>query len=156
MATVLAEALERERPFLLAVARMLLPRASDDEDLVQQTLERAVRNADQLRDIGALRAWLLRIETREALRLRRQVRALLSLDASVLEIAAPGADPDDRLLVRGALARLSPRVRAAVVLHHMVGLSVPEVAELLGSSPNTVKSQLRTGLARLRLVLRDD
>jgi DNA-directed RNA polymerase specialized sigma24 family protein len=35
-------------------------------------------------------------------------------------------------------------------------LSVAEVAEAMGTSPNTVKTQLRLGLARLREVLGDD
>lgn len=58
--------------------------------------------------------------------------------------------------VRDALRSLSPRVRAAVVLHHMAGLPVAEVAAALGVSPNTVKTQLKVGLARLREVLDDD
>jgi len=49
-----------------------------------------------------------------------------------------------------ALRRLSHPIRAAVVLHHMVGLSVRETAEVLGVSENTAKARLKTGLARLR------
>ncbi len=67
-----------------------------------------------------------------------------------------GGDEEERLAVRAALAQLSPLVRAVVVLHHMVGLSVREVADVVGTSENTVKTQLRTGLARLREVLGDD
>jgi RNA polymerase sigma-70 factor (ECF subfamily) len=62
----------------------------------------------------------------------------------------------DLVAVREALGRLSPRVRAVVVLHHLIGLPVDEVANALGTSPNTVKSQLQTGLARLRRELDDD
>ena len=47
-------------------------------------------------------------------------------------------------------------MRAAVVLHHMVGLPVRDAASALGVSENTVKTQLRTGLARLREALEDD
>jgi RNA polymerase sigma factor (sigma-70 family) len=152
----LVEAVQREAPFLLAVARLLVPRASDAEDLVQETLERGVRMIGQLRDPAALRPWLVTIETREALRLRRQLRSFVTLSRPVVEIAQPGHDEDDRLAVRAALAQLSPRVRAVVVLHHMAGLSVGEVADALGTSENTVKTQLRIGLARLRGVLADE
>ena len=52
-------------------------------------------------------------------------------------------------LVEG-LATLPIRARAAVVLHYYADLPVAEVAAVMGTSQNTVKSQLRTGLARLR------
>jgi DNA-directed RNA polymerase specialized sigma24 family protein len=48
------------------------------------------------------------------------------------------------------MAKLSRPIRAAVVLHHMVGLSVRETAQALGVSENTAKARLKTGLARLR------
>ena len=152
----LLEAVQLEAPFLLAVARLLVPRASDAEDLAQETLERGIRMIGQLRDPAAVRPWLVRIETREAIRFRRRLRSFVTLNRPVVEIAQPGGDEDDRLVVRAALAQLSPRVRAAVVLHHMAGLTVREVADALGTSENTVKTQLRIGLARLRGVLGDE
>ena len=65
-------------------------------------------------------------------------------------------DATDAIAVRRALSSLPRRMRAAVVLHHMAGLSVTETAAALGVSENTVKSQLKTGLARLRGALGDD
>lgn len=150
------EGLEQHVPLLLAAARAMTLDEAEAEDLVQTTLEIAVRRIDRLRDPGALRAWLLTIQAREAFRLRRRLRRLVRLDAAIPEIAVEADRPDERLAVRAALARLSPRVRAAVVLHHMAGLSVAEVAGALGTSPNTVKSQLKSGLARLRELLADE
>ena len=48
---------------------------------------------------------------------------------------------------------LPPQMRAAVALRHFVGLSVPEVAQVMGKSVNTVKTHLREGLRRLRAAL---
>ena len=48
---------------------------------------------------------------------------------------------------------LPARMRAAVALHHVAGLTVPQTAEVLGTRENTVKSQLREGLSRLRAAL---
>jgi RNA polymerase sigma factor (sigma-70 family) len=55
-----------------------------------------------------------------------------------------------------ALADLPPRIRAAIVLRYYADMSVDEVAAALGTSRNTVKTQLRIGLDRLRESLRDD
>lgn len=139
-------------PMLLATARYLTRSETDAADLVQATLEIAVRHRDQLRDPARLRAWLLTIETREAHRLRRRLRSLVSLDGAVLEVAV-GGQSDEDIAVRVAVGRLPTRQRAAVVLHHMAGLPVAQTAEAMGVSENTVKTLLRLGLARLREVL---
>ena len=139
-------------PTLLAAARYLVRSEADAADLVQATLEIAVRRRSQLRDPASLRAWLLTIETREAFRLRRRLRALVSLDVDVHEVPV-GAPSDDDLAVRLAVARLPPRMRAAVVLHHLAALPVAQTAEAMGISENTAKTLLRLGLARLREVL---
>ena len=141
-------------PTLLAAARYLVRSEADAADLVQATLEIAVRRRSQLRDPESLRAWLLAIETREAFRLRRRLRGLVSLDGGgIIEVPAPGGSSDDDLAVRVAVAKLPPRMRAAVVLHHMTALSVAETATAMGVSENTVKTLLRLGLAKLREVL---
>jgi len=152
----LGEAFRSEAPILLAAARAIVRDDAEAEDLVQTTFEIAVRRVSQLRDPLALRSWLLTIQTREAFRVRRRLRSVLRLDARSGEaLPAPGAAADD-VALRDALRKLPPRLRAALVLHHMVGLSVAEAAAVMGSSPNTVKAQLRTGLARLRRELDDD
>jgi RNA polymerase sigma factor (sigma-70 family) len=152
----LGEALRREGPVLLAAARAIVLDDAEAEDLVQATFEIAIRRIGDLREPAALRGWLLTIQAREAFRARRRIRRILRLDASASEIPSPPAASADDLAVRDALRHLSPRVRAAIVLHHLAGLPVTEVALALGTSPNTVKSQLRMGLARLRREMDDD
>ncbi len=66
-------------PTLLATAPYLARSDADAADLVQATLEIALRRRAQLRDPARLRSWLLAIETREAFRLRRRLRAHVSL-----------------------------------------------------------------------------
>jgi RNA polymerase sigma-70 factor (sigma-E family) len=58
-------------------------------------------------------------------------------------------------VVFAALADLPPRMRAAVVLRHLVELNVAETAAALGCSEGTVKSQTARGLAALRTSLTD-
>jgi RNA polymerase sigma factor (sigma-70 family) len=153
---VAIEALHAHGPVLLATARLITLDRDEADDLVQTTFELAIRHIDALRDPGSLRAWLLRIETREAFRLVRRLRRVVSLDGQVRELPAADADPTGRAALRGALAALPRRTRAAVALHHLAGLSVAETAAAMGISENTVKSQLRTGLARLREELVDE
>lgn len=152
--TVVAE-LDSHGPMLLAAARVITLDSAEAEDLVQTTFEIALRRLDDLREPRAMRAWLLTIQTREAFRVVRRLRRLVSLDGRVAEIPSAGVDLAQRTDVHLALGRLPRRVRAAIALHHLAGLSVAETARALGVSENTVKSQLKTGLGRLREELRD-
>lgn len=71
---------------------------------------------------------------------------------SLPEVAAPDrfADVDNRQALRSALAKLPPRQRAVVVLRYHQDLSEAQVADLLGISIGTVKSQAAKALAALR------
>jgi RNA polymerase sigma factor (sigma-70 family) len=144
------ERLDGVRPDLLAVALSIVFDVDEAEDLVQTTIEIALRRSGDLRASQSLLPWLLRIETREAFRLRRRLRRVVRFG---WQQAPERVDPQDipgSFEVRDALRRLPPRIRAAVVLHHMTGLSVAESAIALGVSENTVKTQLKRGLALLR------
>ena len=151
----LVAALDDHGPMLLAAARVITLDTDEAQDLVQTTFEIAIRRIDGLREPRAMRAWLLTIQVREAFRVVRRLRRLVSLDGHVTEIAVPGSDLAGRADMRAALARLPRRIRAAIALHYLAGLTVPETARAMGVSENTVKSQLKTGLARLREDLGD-
>jgi len=68
----------------------------------------------------------------------------------------PTARSDERSYLLAALRRLSRGQRAVVVLRFYEGLSIEQVAGILGRSTGTVKSQAARGLAALREVLADD
>jgi RNA polymerase sigma factor (sigma-70 family) len=156
----LVAALDDHGPMLLAAARVITLDTDEAQDLVQTTFEIAIRRIDGLREPRAMRAWLLAIQAREAFRVVRRLRRLVSLDGHVTEIAVagPGSDLVDlagRADMRAALAKLPRRMRAAIALHYLAGLTVPETARAMGVSENTIKSQLKTGLERLREDLGD-
>ncbi len=153
----LDELLDRYGPEIHAVAFLVLRNASDAEEVTSDTLLVAWRKIGGLRDPGRLRPWLLRIATRLALRRSRLMRPrhVVPLELADELIAYPSPTLD-RLVVGNAIDRLPPRMRAAVALHHVIGLSVPQTAEALGRSENTVKSQLREATARLRRDLAAD
>jgi RNA polymerase sigma-70 factor (ECF subfamily) len=134
---------------LLALAHTITRNWSEAEDLYQSTFEIALRNAHQLRDPGAAKAWLVRIETREAFRVRRRLRRFVSLDTHVEELRDDG-EMGIAVDLRRAIAGLPPKTRVALLVHHYCGFSVDETASALGVSANTVKTQLRKGLAKVR------
>ena len=135
----------------------------DAREIVQEAWTRAVSRLDTFRWESRLSSWLCGICAnvwREHLRRRRPEVALEALPApGGLEAAlgerrtgVPGFESID---VRRALEKLAPGYRAVIVLHGIYGYSHAEVAEILGISEGTSKSQLLRGRQALRRALHD-
>jgi len=147
---LIAREIPRLRRYALALAGD--PAAADD--LVQDTLERAITKRHLWRRRGSLRAWLYRILynvflNQTAYRRRRQ--AEVEFDAAPALAEAPRHDT--RLLCRdiaGAMRALPPEQRAAIALTAVEGLSYDEAAEVLGVPIGTLRSRLSRGREQLR------
>jgi RNA polymerase sigma factor (sigma-70 family) len=149
---VLAELLSQYGREIQGVAYLILRNRDDAEDVLMDTLLAALDRGSSLRDPSAMRPWLLKIATNQALGRQRRIGRVKWLQLSP-ETPGPAIDATDHVALVQGLATLPIRSRAAVVLHYYADLPVAEVAAVMGTSQNTVKSQLRTGLARLRDVL---
>lgn len=148
-AEVLTELLEQHGREIQGVAYLILRNAADAEDVLMDTLIAALDRGASLRDAAALRPWLLKIATNQALSRRRRFRLVTWVDVAP-DLPGPITDTTEHVALVQGLAALPIRSRAAVVLHYYADLPVADVAAAMGTSPNTVKSQLRSGLARLR------
>lgn len=127
-------------------------RAADD--LVQAALLKALVNWRRIRDADAPDAYVRTIMVNEHRRqFRRRLRLVLVREPRVETIADPTERVDDLDRLRRALAELSGRQRAAVVLRFYEDLSEAEVARILQCSVGTVKSQTSRALAHLRRVM---
>ncbi|MEV0154001.1 SigE family RNA polymerase sigma factor [Micromonospora sp. NPDC050686] len=125
------------------------------EDLVQQTLLRVAGRWRRVVAGGDPDPYVRRVLYHQHVSWwRRRTRRVAESPLDTADRAVP--DPADavavHLAVRDALARLAPRQRAAIVLRYYEDLSEAQVAETLGCRIGTVKSQLRDGLARLRVL----
>ena len=148
---VLGDLLDEFGREIQGVAYLILRNHADAEEVLMDTMVTAWRRSRDLREDGALRVWLLRIATHTALARRRRTRITRPIEEGLSVKAPTSMQPSaDRLIVAEAMDALPPQMRAAVALHHVAGMTVGQSAAVLGKSENTVKSQLRQGLARLR------
>ena len=117
------------------------------EDLVQEALVKVALRWSRLRSSNPT-AYARTIIVRDNISWWRRQRDFPT--SSVRELAEVSTDAEAALVVRSALARLTPKQRAVVVLRHFEDLSEQDTAAALGVSVGTVKSQLSAALARLR------
>ncbi len=133
---------------LLRTAYLLTGDHHDAEDLLQQTLVKAV--GAWKRVTGDPEPYVRTILVRENVsRWRRRRWRELTTDV-VPEWTIPDQDADDRLALHRALGVLAPRQRAVIVLRYYEDLTEVQTADTLGISVGTVKSQTRDALRRLR------
>jgi RNA polymerase sigma-70 factor (sigma-E family) len=139
-------------PGLLRLAHLLTGDASEADELVQAALVKTYGAWGRVRSQADPDAYVRRVmvNTRNSWWSRR--RPTVPLDAAP-ESADPGsafATRDEREAMWQALATLPRKQRAVLVLRYYEGLSEAEIAEVLGCSPGTVKSQAAKALAKLR------
>jgi RNA polymerase sigma-70 factor (ECF subfamily) len=116
-------------------------------DAAQETLIQVMRDLGQLREPSALRGWVRRIATREAVRHAQRARkepVLDDVERHHASEAAASHRPDPMLArdVARVLAELPPDQRAILVLRDLEGLSETEAASALDVAKGTVKSRL--------------
>jgi len=141
------------RPDLLRFAHWLARDRALAEDIVQESLLRAWRSRDTLKDQGAARAWLLTIVRREHARLYERKRLeLVSLDEALeSQTAAKMADPDgDLFTLRNAIMRLPIEYREPLLLQVLGGFSTEEIARELALSTTAVLTRLFRARNKLR------
>lgn len=143
--------LERYRARAVRLAAHVLRHEGEAEDVAQEAFIKAFRRLPSFRGEGRFSAWLFGIVVRLCLDRRRSARWTREVSEEIAPLAsAPADDPDMRLLMETLLDRLSPPMRAALILREMEGLDYDEIAQTLGIPVGTVRSRLHAARAQFR------
>jgi RNA polymerase sigma-70 factor (ECF subfamily) len=125
------------------------------EDCVQEAYARAWQRWDKVSDYGDPEAWVRTVAYRVSISTWRKAT---SMRAAHRRHGVPceqhGLNPDYVAIV-AALRQVSESQRQAIVLHHLVGLSVEEIARETGAAAGTVKARLSRGRQALAPLLDD-
>jgi len=145
---------------VLGVALRLLNNPQDAQDAAQEVFLRLYKHLGNLDETRGYEPWLYRVTVnvcRDIARVRRRSVGLEEVPESPLGPVAPQPDAyqdaeraQRREIVRRGLSCLGEKERAALVLRDVEGLSTREVAAILGSSENTVRSQICSARLKLR------
>ena len=136
------------------------------DDLLQQTFLKLHRARKRYREGAKVRPWVFTIAARVKLdELRRRGRSRESgsedsLAAAESRLAREAPDAPDAAVrsevqeqVRAAMEQLTDAQRVVVELHRFEGMSYPEIAEVLGSTPGAIKLRAFRAYGQLRKLL---
>jgi RNA polymerase sigma-70 factor (ECF subfamily) len=122
------------------------------QDVTQEVFVKAFRAAASFRDDARLSTWLYRIvanKCTDELRKRRRMLFFGDVPERLHPAVEATETPDTHPDIHRALARLSPKLRIAVLLRYFDDLSYDEIADSLGVTPGTVASRLNRARAFL-------
>ena len=144
------------------LARRLVPRASQAEDLAHDVFVEVLQSLGQYDGRGSFAGWIRTITVRKCLmhlrspwhRGLRWVEGLMPPEAGAPQGGPADASPDGRSIdLERALAQLGDTARAVVWLHDVEGYTHAEIGALFGGTASLSKSQLVRAHARLRELL---
>ncbi len=142
-----------------AIAGHVFRRTGDahvTDDIVADTFLAAMRSISRFRFRGIpFRAWLFRIATNKVNRWARKRRrdaakSLESMGAVDAAASSTGESGHEADRARKAMWTLLPKHQAVLSLHYLEGMSLKEVASVIGCRVGTVKSRLARGRHALR------
>lgn len=157
------EILKPEYNDALKYCRALCSRRSPDdaEDVLQQSLLKALENFDSLNDKSKFRSWFFKIITREFLNsVRRDFwkRFLPIIDsksvADIPEIYEREEDNERKLVLYKALSKISSKEKAALLLFEIGGFSIEEIKQMQNEkSISAIKSRLSRARGKLKKII---
>jgi RNA polymerase sigma-70 factor, ECF subfamily len=148
---------------VIALAWRLLGNQEDARDAAQESFLRVYKNLDKFDPTKDFSGWLYRIVVnvcRDIARKRaRGNQSSLEAEFEAGKLREPAGAHNtetaamlsqEHALIARALATLTERERAAIVLRDLEGLSTEEVARILGTKPATVRSQICLARAKIK------
>jgi len=162
--TIGGEALQRDEQTFEAIYRDSYPRLvgqlfivttsrAEAEEVVQEAFARLWGRWSQVQGYENIESWVRRVALNFAISRWRRSRR----HEQLLEVPSAHDDPaESDVAVVLALKGLPIKQRSALFLHHVVGLSVEEVAKEMSTKPGTVKSWLSRGRVELASHLRSE
>lgn len=149
--------LEKRRALLYQLAYSWCHQPALADDLVQDTMVKALRNAKQLQDTRAIKSWLTRILSNcwyDHLRSRRDMVDLESLPTDRHPRVGDGHERRDIVdRVRHMIEQLPEGQRQVITLVDLAGFSYAEIAEILEIPIGTVMSRICRARNALKLAL---
>ncbi|MFG3613695.1 RNA polymerase sigma factor [Rummeliibacillus stabekisii] len=148
----LVEWIRQNKKQLYWLAYSYVKNEQDALDIVQDSIQKAMQNYQQLLNKEKLKSWFYRIVINTSLDfLKKHRKVQVTDDETLLYLSSSSEDKYENLDLAGALERLPTKYREIVILRYFEDLKIEEVAYILNENSNTIKTRLYKALKILRI-----
>jgi RNA polymerase sigma-70 factor (ECF subfamily) len=136
------------------VAKSILQGDNDCADAIQETILKAYKSINSLRQPQFFKTWLIRILINECKRINIQKNKIIPMEEIIPDISF--RDTEDNALLHEIINLLENDLRTVVLLYYFEDLPVKEISDILDIPEGTVKSKLSRARKKLANILNDN
>ena len=141
---------------MYALALSILNNQADAGEAVSESVFRAYKNLDTLKNKKSFKPWILRIVHNTAVEMIRKNERMIPMDEIPVTTDNSSQDLTAKLALRDAVAGLKQPYRTLVVLFHYEDFSTARIAQITNTNIVTVRKQLSRARKMLREILKED
>ncbi len=130
-------------------ALILTKNKEDAEDVVNESVIRAIRGINKLKNRQYMKTWFYRIVINTARSYMKKNRRTLSLETEIFTFEITN-DDYSALTIESLINTLDEKYRSIIVLRFCEDMPIKDIADILGENENTVKTRLYKALKILK------
>lgn len=125
----------------------------DALDIVGEATYKGLQSLHKLKERRFMKTWFYRIIINESIAFTRKNKRLI-YDSKLIELHTDGGISNEEVLdLHNAIDELPSKYKTVILLKYMKGLPIKEIAEILDTNENTVKTRLKRGVDKLKVKL---
>ncbi|GAA0438903.1 MAG: RNA polymerase sigma factor [Bacillota bacterium] len=142
--------LEKKEDFY-RLAYSYVKNSEDALDIVQESIEKAIKAHHSIQDNQSVKSWFYRIVVNTSLDFLRKHKRTSFVDENTLDYYSSGKnDTYQNIDLERSLEELPVKYRTVIILKYFEDLKIHEVAEILNENNNTIKTRLYRALEMLK------
>ena len=149
---ILIDYIENNQEKLYRVAFSYLKNEESALDVVQESIEKALKNIEQLKEKEYIKTWFYRILINECLQYIKKNKRIITCELQEIENKIEWNDniTTEGIDIYNHIQKLNEKVRTVIILRFFEDMKIEEIATITKTNVNTVKSRLYKGLKELK------
>lgn len=128
----------------------------DAEDIVSQSILKALRSIDSLRDTNVIKSWFFKIIANTSLTFLRKNKNIVFMDYDSIEDTNGTTDDYSELSFNEIIEKLDIKYKEILILRFFENMTLQEISGVLNINENTIKTRLYRALKILKLEIEGD
>lgn len=128
----------------------------DAEDIVSQSILKALRSIDSLRDTNVIKSWFFKIIANTSLTFLRKNKNIIFMDYDSIEDTNGTTDDYSELSFNEIIEKLDIKYKEILILRFFENMTLQEISGVLNINENTIKTRLYRALKILKLEIEGD